>query len=63
MKLSDLSKKSRETAAKIAAANGITPEEVLRHIIDISSRRRVSKHSRHLFVSDGCLNTRRGKEG
>ena len=52
MKLSDLSAKSRATIQRIAQAKGVKPVEILRHIADISSRRRVSKHSA-LFVPQG----------
>ena len=45
MKIEELSDKSRATLVKLAKAHGVKPEEILRHIIAISSRRRVSKHS------------------
>lgn len=44
MKVGDLSAKSRATLEKLAKAHGIKPVEVLRHIVAISSRRKVSKH-------------------
>lgn len=50
MKITDLSPKSRATLVKLAKASNITPLEVLRHINAISSRRRVSKHSKILAV-------------
>lgn len=45
MKIEDLSAKSRTTLAKLAKAHGLKPVEILRHIVAISSRRKVSKHS------------------
>ncbi len=49
MKLSELSPTSQATVLKIAKKKNVKPIEVLRHIDAISSRRRVSKHSK-LFV-------------
>lgn len=49
MKLSDLSQASQATVLKIASKKNIKPIEVLRHIDAISSRRKVSRHSK-LFV-------------
>ena len=46
MKIADLSPASRATLEKIAKAKGVKPVEILRHIEAISSRRKVSKHSR-----------------
>ena len=50
MKVEDLSPKSRATLEKLAKAHGVKPIEILRHIVAISSRRKVSKHSRLLFL-------------
>lgn len=50
MKVGDLSAKSRDTLRKLAKAHGMKPVEVLRHIVAISSRRKVSKH-RVLFCA------------
>jgi len=51
MRLADLSKKSRRTIEKIAAARGMKPADVLRYVVAISSRHSVSKHlARVLFV-------------
>ena len=44
MKVAELSPKSRATLEKIAKAQGLKPSEILRHIVAISSRRKVSKH-------------------
>lgn len=44
MKISDLSAKSRATLEKLAKAHSLKPAEVLRHIVAIYSRRKMSKH-------------------
>ena len=49
MKIGDLSPKSRATLEKLAKAHGVKPVEILRHIVAISSRRKVSKHSSLLY--------------
>lgn len=44
MNKSDLSTKSQATLDKLAKSSGMKPGDVLRHILAISSHRKVSKH-------------------
>ncbi len=53
MKIQDLSTKARETLAKIAKSRGVSQGEILRHIVAISSGRKVSKHSVLIFGPSG----------
>lgn len=50
MKVKDLSAKSRATLEKLARIHGLKPCEILRHIVAISSRRKVSKHHLLFFA-------------